>query len=113
MEMATKSSICTVIAIFTPKPEFQQQVKELLLSVTPSVHEEAGCEYYTLNEDVEGRLIYIEAWTTKADWLEHMKQPSVATILSGVEGKLVKEVEVYEMYNLPTGASGKGSITAS
>jgi hypothetical protein len=30
-----------------------------------------------------------------------------------VEGKLTRDVEVYEMYNVPTGDSGKGSLAAS
>jgi hypothetical protein len=34
----------------------------------------------------------------------------VIDILAGVEGKLTKDIEVYEMYNIPTGTSGKGSI---
>ncbi|MFM7029985.1 MAG: putative quinol monooxygenase [Micrococcales bacterium] len=104
------TEICTIVAIFTPKPEHQTEVKELLLTVTPRVHQEAGCEFYTLNEDVEGRLIHIEAWSSRDLWQAHMLQPTVRQILSGVEGKLVRDIEVYEMYNLPTGSSGKGAL---
>jgi len=104
------TTICTVVAIFTPKPEFYSEIRDLLYRVTPLVHEELGCEFYTMNEDVDGRLIQIEAWTTKAHWLDHIKQQTVIDILAGVEGKLTKDIEVYEMYNIPTGDSGKGSI---
>jgi quinol monooxygenase YgiN len=83
-----------------------------LLRITPQVHEEAGCEFYTLNQDVEGRLIYVEAWSTRQHWLDHMEEPTVKEILAGVEGKLVKDVEVYELYNLPTGLTGKGVLAA-
>ena len=107
------SGICTVVAIFSPKPENFEEVRELLFRVTPLVHNEAGCEFYTMNEDVDGRLIQIEAWSTKQHWLDHMEQPTVSEILSGVEGKLIKKIEVYEMYNVPTGQSGKGSIGQS
>jgi quinol monooxygenase YgiN len=74
---------------------------------------EPGCEFYTLNEEVTGKLIYIEAWTTQQHWLDHMEEPTVAEIFSGVADKLEHEVEVYEMYNLPTGVSGKGTLGSS
>lgn len=104
------SEMCTVIAIFTPKPEHAAEVKELLLRITPLVHEEKGCEFYALNQDVEGRLIYVEAWTTRELWMEHNDAPTVQEIRAGIEGKLVKDVEVYELYNLPVGSTGKGSL---
>ena len=111
MDKATGvDSICTVVAIFTPKPEFRDEVRELMRRITPLVHEEPGCEFYTMNEGSDGRLIQIEAWTTKQHWIDHMEEPTVRDILAGVEGKLEGPVEVHEMYNIPTGTSGKGSI---
>jgi quinol monooxygenase YgiN len=104
------TTICTVVAIFTPKPEFVSEIKALLTRITPLVHAEAGCEFYALNQDVEDRLIFIEAWSTRQDWIDHMEQPTVKEILAGVEGKLQRDVEVYELYNVPTGTSGKGTL---
>lgn len=101
---------CIVVAIFTPEPEHREEIRDLLFRVTPLVHNEPGCEFYTMNEDVDGRFVHIEAWTTRQHWIDHMEQPSVAEILSGVQGKLAKEIEVFELYNIPTGTSGKGSI---
>ena len=102
---------CTVIAIFTPKPEHREEVRELLLRITPLVHSEPGCEFYTMNEEVDGRFIHIEAWATRELWQEHNGRQTVKDIIAGVEGKLGRDVEVYEMYNVPTGDSGKGSLT--
>jgi quinol monooxygenase YgiN len=104
------SEICNVIAIFTPKPEHAAEVKELLLGITALVHEEPGCEFYALNQDIEGRLIYVEAWTTRELWMEHVDSSSVQAINAGTAGKLVKDVEVYEMYGIPVGSTGKGSL---
>jgi quinol monooxygenase YgiN len=104
------TEICTVVAVFSPKPEHYKEVYDLLLRITPLVHEEPGCEFYTMNEDVEGRIIQIEAWTTKQHWVDHIEAPTVKEILSTVEGKLLKDIEVFEMYNVPAGSSGKGSI---
>jgi quinol monooxygenase YgiN len=104
------TTTCTVVAIFTPKHEFFTEIKALLARITPLVHAEAGCEFYTLNQDVEDRLIFIEAWSTRQDWRDHMEQPTVKEIMAGVEGKLQRDVEVYELYNIPTGTSGKGAL---
>jgi quinol monooxygenase YgiN len=102
---------CTVIAIFTPKLEHREEVRELLLRITPLVHSEPGCVFYTMNEDVDGRFIHIEAWATRALWQEHNNRQTVKDIVAGVAGKLERDVEVYEMYNQPTGTAGKGSLT--
>lgn len=109
----SSSQTCVVVAIFTPKPEFRDDIRQLLYRITPLVHDEPGCEYYTMNEEVNGKFIHIEAWTTKQHWLDHIEKPTVVEILAGVEGKLERDVEVFEMYNVPTGTSGKGTLAAS
>ncbi|MFM1784931.1 MAG: hypothetical protein RLZZ579_1208 [Actinomycetota bacterium] len=111
--MQNQDGICTVVAIFTPKAEHRDFVRELLYRITPLVHDETGCEFYTMNEDVEGRFIHIEAWTTRQHWMDHIEKPTVVEILAGVEGRLARDIEVYELYNVPTGNSGKGTLSAS
>ena len=106
----SSKTFCTVVAIFSPLPEHRDEVRALLSRVTPQVQVETGCEFYTLNEDVDGRFIFIEAWTTRQNWVDHVEMPTVKEILGGVEGKLYREVEVYEMYNIPLGDVGKGSL---
>lgn len=101
---------CTVMAIFTPKPEFRDEIRELLLRITPLVHSEPGCEFYTMNETTDGRFIHIEAWESRELWQQHNARETVKEIVAGVEGKLLCDVEVTEMYNLPTGKLGKGSL---
>jgi|UniRef100_UPI0040488819 quinol monooxygenase YgiN len=101
---------CNVVAIFTPKPEHRDEIRSLLLRITPIVHDEPGCELYAMHEDVEGRFIYVETWTTRDDWTDHVDRQTVKDILTGVEGKLIGEIQVFEMHNLSTGSSGKGSL---
>jgi quinol monooxygenase YgiN len=101
---------CIVTATFTPKPEYYDEVRELLLSVIPGVHTETGCDFYTLNETVSGELVFIEAWDTRELWIRHNGHISVATVTHGVDGKLAKPIEVREMYSLPAGDLRKGSL---
>lgn len=108
--MSQNTDKCIVVAVFTPLESYRDDIRNLLARVTPTVHNEPGCEFYTMNEDVDGRFVHIEAWATRQHWVEHMSKPSVKEILTGVKGKLSRDVEVYEMYNVPTGTSGKGSL---
>lgn len=101
---------CIVTATFTPNPADYEDVKQLLLSVIPEVHDESGCDFYTLNESVTGELIFIEAWDSRELWMQHNGHSTVATVNAGVEGKLQKPVEVKEMYSLPAGDPAKGAL---
>ncbi len=111
--MSQNTDKCIVVAVFTPLESYRDDIRNLLARVTPTVHDEPGCEFYTMNEDVDGRFVHIEGWTTRQHWVEHMSKPSVKEILKGVKGKLSRDVEVYEMYNVYTGTSGKGSLSPS
>jgi quinol monooxygenase YgiN len=94
------NTACVVIATFTPKPDHYDEVKRVLLEVSPEVHQEKGCELYALQEEVEGTLVLIEKWTTRELWQAHLALDSVTRIQKGVEGLLEGEVEVREMYGV-------------
>jgi quinol monooxygenase YgiN len=91
-------TICTVTAIFQPKPEYRDEIKNLLLEQAAIVRTENGCEYYDLYDDVNGNLVFIEAWTTRELWQIHNQADTVKAIMSGVEGKLLSPVLVAELY---------------
>jgi quinol monooxygenase YgiN len=91
-------TICTVTATFEPKPEFRQEIRKLLLEQAEIVRTEEGCEYYDLYDDVNGNLVFIEAWTTRELWMIHNDAPTVLAITKGVDGKLVNPVLVSELY---------------
>ena len=94
------SQPCIVIATFTPTPEHYDEVKRVLLEVSPEVHLEEGCELYALHEEVEGRLVLVEKWTTRDLWMTHLSLDTVARIQKGIEGLLQCDVEVREMYGV-------------
>jgi quinol monooxygenase YgiN len=93
---------CIVTATFTPKPEHYDEVKRVLLEVTPDVHQEEGCELYALHEEVGGSLVFIEKWTSRELWVAHGELETVARIHRGVEGLLQSDVDVLEMYGTAT-----------
>ena len=89
---------CNVVAIFKPKAEFADEVRVLLSEVAVEVRTEIGCVFYDLFQEVDGRLWFIEAWTSRELWDAHNAAPSVARITAGIEGKLEEPVSVHEMY---------------
>lgn len=91
-------TICTVVATFEPKPEFRDEIRALLLEQASIVRGEPGCEYYDLYDQVNGNLVFVEAWSSRERWMIHNDAPTVAAINNGVEGKLVKPVAVQELY---------------
>ncbi|CAB4631029.1 unannotated protein [freshwater metagenome] len=92
-------TICTVIATFEPKPEHRDTVRKLLLEQAVIVRGEPGCEYYDLYDQVNGNLVFVEAWTTRELWMIHNEAETVKTINEGVAGKLIKPVLVQELYS--------------
>ena len=91
---------CVVIATFHPHPEHYEQVKRVLLEVSPEVHQEEGCELYALHEEVDGTLVLIEKWTSRELWQAHLALDTVTRIQKGVGGLLEGDVEVREMYGV-------------
>jgi quinol monooxygenase YgiN len=92
-------TICTVVATFEPKPEFREEIRKLLLEQAAIVRTEPGCEYYDLYDQVNGNLVFVEAWSTRELWMIHNDAATVKTINAGVEGKLLMPVSVQELYS--------------
>lgn len=104
------SAPCIVIALIDPLPEHYDRVIEVLRGVIPDVHDEDGCELYALTEAVDGRIIFVEKWTTRDQWQAHMGLPTVDRIREGVAGLLQKDIEVIEAYGLEIGDPAKGLL---
>ena len=91
-------TICTVLATFEPSPQYRDEIRTLLLEQAAIVRTEPGCEYYDLYDQVNGNLVFVEAWSSRELWMIHNDAPTVAAINAGVEGKLLKPVLVQELY---------------
>lgn len=104
------SKPCIVIASFQPLPRKTAELVALLESVIPQVHQEEGCELYALHQEVSGKLVMIEKWTTQAHWHVHNNAPSVAAIQAGLPGLLDGTVVVEEMYGHEVGDATKDQL---
>jgi quinol monooxygenase YgiN len=101
---------CVVIALFTPAEGQYEKVREVLLAITPEVHAEEGCELYALHEEVGGRLVFLEKWTTRELWQEHLARPSVSELSAQLAGLLAIPVDIWEMYGVAAGSTTLGEL---
>jgi quinol monooxygenase YgiN len=97
-----------LVALFRPKPENYQLVLDFLTTITPEVHLEPGCLLYALHETKDGRLVFVEKWKTRSDWVKHSEAESVQKINSFIEGKLLEPVDVIELIPAPAGITTRG-----
>jgi quinol monooxygenase YgiN len=104
------SKRCVVVAIVRPLEGHTDQVREQLEAVIPAVHQESGCEFYALHEGSDGTLIFVEAWDSRQQWVDHMEGPTVAEITARLEGLLAAPTEVHEVYGVPAGDTLRGVI---
>ena len=89
---------CTVVATFEPLEQFRDEIRKVLLEQAALVRLEPGCEYYDLYDQVNGNLVFVEAWISRELWQEHNEAPTVKTIQAVTEGKLKSPVLVQELY---------------
>lgn len=101
---------CVVVAVIRPKDGAHEKVREVLTSVIPEVHREAGCELYALHDGISGELVFVEKWTTRDLWQDHMNGPTVAAIGAGVDGLLDAPVEIFELTGISAGEAVKGLL---
>ncbi|MEX2441025.1 MAG: antibiotic biosynthesis monooxygenase [Pontimonas sp.] len=99
-----------VIALIRPLQDQSVRVREHLEAVIPAVHEESGCEFYALHESSDGTLIFVEAWDSRQQWVDHIEGPTVAEMTRRLEGLLAAPTEVHEVYGVPAGNTLRGVI---
>ena len=98
-----KPERCVIVAVIDPLAGKLEDVREILTAIIPHVHREPGCDFYALHEDTLGRLIFIEAWDSREQWVEHTDHDTVAQINAQTDGLLKAPIEVLEMYAVPSG----------
>ena len=103
-------SECVVVAIIRPFPDSFDEVIGILRDVIADVHQEAGCELYALHEGVDGELMFVEKWSSRDAWEDHMDGPAVGTIGQRLGHLLESPAEIHELYAIPAGNLTQGKL---
>jgi quinol monooxygenase YgiN len=98
-----------VVATIVPLAEHRDEVILTFKETIAQVHEEDGCELYSMNEAPD-RIIMIEKWASLEALAAHSKGASVAALNSKLAGKVAGAPEVIVLQQVPAGDPVKGVL---
>ncbi len=98
-----------VVATILPVPEHRAAVIDILRQTVGQVHDEDGCELYSLNEAPD-RLIMIEKWASRQALDVHAAGPGLAALGPKLAGKVSGAPEVIVLQAVPAGDPAKGAV---
>jgi quinol monooxygenase YgiN len=98
-----------VVATILPVPEHRAAVIDILRETVGQVHDEDGCELYSLNEAPD-RLIMIEKWASRQALDVHAAGPGLAALGPKLAGKVSGAPEVIVLQAVPAGDPAKGAV---
>jgi quinol monooxygenase YgiN len=98
-----------VVATIVPLAEHRDEVIAAYKETIGRVHEEDGCELYSLNEAPD-RLIMIEKWASSEALAAHGKGASLAALRPRLAGKVAGTPEVIVLQQVPAGDEAKGAL---
>ena len=98
-----------VVATITPSDGHYDEVRQILLDTIPRVHEEPGCELYSLQEDGQ-RLVMVEKWESAEALQTHSNAEPLAEAGRAMAGKLAGKLDVRTLSAVPAGDGTKGAL---
>jgi quinol monooxygenase YgiN len=98
-----------VVATIVPLAEYRDEVILAFKETIEQVHQEDGCELYSLNEAPD-RLIMIEKWASPEALAAHSKGASLAALNPKLAGKVAAVPEVVVLQHVPAGDPVKGTL---
>ena len=99
-----------VVATLKAKPESVEAVREAGKKALAGVHEEPGCELYSLHEAEDGTFIFVEQWADADALNTHSGAPAVATFFGTVGELLDGAPDVKVLQTVNAGDPAKGQL---
>jgi quinol monooxygenase YgiN len=98
-----------LVAIVTPKPGKIDEAAEVMASVIPEVHGEAGCELYALHRNAD-KLVMIEKWADAEALAAHGRSPALAQLGAKMANLAAEPMQLLVLDAVPAGDPEKGSL---
>ena len=100
-----------IVATLFPIPEYRDEVIAAIETVQEKVHaSDDGCLLYALHEGRDGRLVFIEKYTSMEALGAHSKSPEMAELLAALDGKLAQPMDGQILTPHPAGSAEKGVL---
>lgn len=97
------------VATITPIPEHRDAVLAALLESIPAVHEEPGCDLYSLHES-KTAFVIIEQWADGEALQAHGAGENFRALTAALDGLLAEPLDVKILKPVPAGTSGQGQL---
>ena len=100
-----------VVATMTAKPESVDAVRDACTKAIEAVHQEPGCELYSLHE-ADGTFVFVEQWADADALTAHSKAPAVADTVRHVGEHLDGAPDIKMLQPVVAGDPAKGAAAS-
>jgi quinol monooxygenase YgiN len=98
-----------VVATMTVKPESVDTVRDILTSAAAEVHDEPGCQLYSVHQSGE-TFVFVEQWADEEALKTHSTAPAVAKMFKATREHLAAAPDIKTLQPIPAGDPDKGQI---
>ena len=98
-----------VVATMKAKPESVDAVREACKTAIAAVHDEPGCELYSLPE-AEGPFVFVEQWADTDALTAHSTAPAIGTLFGTVGELLDGAPDIKMLQPVVAGDPAKGQL---
>jgi quinol monooxygenase YgiN len=99
----------TVVATMTAKPESVEAVRAACEQAIEAVHQEPGCDLYTLHE-ANGTFVFVEQWADEDALKAHSTAPAVGTLFGTIGEHLDGAPDIKMLQPIVAGDPAKGRL---
>ena len=98
-----------VVATLTVKPESVDTVRDILTSAVEDVHDEPGCQLYSLHESGE-TFVFVEQWADEEALKAHSSAPAIGKMVTAAGEHLAGAPDIKMLQPVPAGDPDKGQL---
>jgi quinol monooxygenase YgiN len=98
-----------VVATMKAKPESVDAVRDACKTAIAAVHDEPGCQLYSLHES-DGTFVFVEQWADTDALTAHSTAPAVGTLFGTVGELLDGAPDIKMLQPVVAGDPAKGQL---
>ena len=100
-----------VVATLTVKPESVDTVRDILTRAVEEVHDEPGCQIYSLHQSGE-TFVFVEQWADADALKTHSTAPAIGTLFGAIGELLDGAPDIKMLQPVVAGDPAKGQLRA-
>jgi quinol monooxygenase YgiN len=103
------SNPVVVVATMTAKPESVDIVRDACTDAVAAVHDEPGCQLYSLQES-NGTFVFVEQWADTDALTAHSTAPAIAQLFGAIGEHLDGSPDIKMLTPIVAGDPAKGQL---